>query len=185
MAGRTGFRPSRRRTDETAEAGAPAASEADLRNAALAMLARRDFARQDMAQRLLKRFGDAAPIAPLLDWLEAQQLLDDGRYARLFVRSRVARGQGPIRIRQALQQAGISGPLAEQALAEAECDWFELAAVTCQKRFGAGPPADLKDKARRLRFLQYRGFTGDQCFAALDGTALDDASAYEAGQDFD
>lgn len=144
-----------------------------MRNAALAMLARRDFARQDMAERLLKRFGDAAPVAPLLDWLEGQQLLDDNRYARLFVRSRVARGQGPLRIRQALQQTGISTALAEEALAEAECDWFELAASTCQKRFGAVPPADLKEKARRLRFLQYRGFTGDQCFAALDSSALD------------
>ena len=92
----------------------------------------------------------------------------------MLVRSRIERGQGPLRIRQALQQSGIGDVLAEQAMADADCDWFSLAGETCRRRFGGAPPVDIKDKARRLRFLQYRGFTADQCFEALDGAGFDD-----------
>lgn len=154
----------------TASAGDdPQARAAEMRRVALGMLGRREYARAELQQRLTRRFGEDAPVGALLDWLEAQRFLDDTRYAGMLVRSRIERGQGPLRIRQALQQNGVGNLLAEQALAEAGCDWFALAAETCRRRFGAGPPADLKDKARRLRFLQYRGFTADQCFEALDG----------------
>jgi regulatory protein len=30
-----------------------------------------------------------------------------------------------------------------------------------RKKFGAAPATELKDKARRLRFMQYRGFHAD------------------------
>lgn len=147
-------------------------TEAALRNTALNMLARREFARAELARRLSRKYGDEAPVEPVLVWLEEMNFLNDTRYADILVRSHIERGHGLLRIRQTLQQNGIAPALAEQALAEADCDWFALAAETRQRRFGSGAPADLKDKARQLRFLQYRGFTGEQCFAALD-SALD------------
>jgi len=170
-------------TDDTGGPGArrdtaaadldPNARAAEMRRVALGMLGRREYARAELQQRLTKRFGDEAPVGALLDWLEEQRFLDDTRYAGMLVRSRIERGQGPLRIRQILQQNGIGNGLAEQALAGSGCDWFALAAETCRRRFGAGPPADLKDKARRLRFLQYRGFTADQCFEALDSSGAE------------
>ncbi|WP_111656252.1 regulatory protein RecX [Isoalcanivorax indicus] len=143
-------------------------TEAALRSSALNMLARREFARAELARRLYRKFGDDAPVEPVLAWLEEMNFLNEARYAGMLVRSHIERGHGLLRIRQTLQQNGIAPALAEQALAEADCDWFALAAETRQRRFGQGAPADIKDKARQLRFLQYRGFTGEQCFAALD-----------------
>ena len=158
------------------EAAREPPSEADLRSTALNMLGRREFARAELAQRLRRKFGDDAPVESVLDWLEDMNFLNDERYAGMLVRSRIERGHGALRIRQTLQQQGIATVLAEQAISEAEqggCDWFALAADLRRRRFGDAPPADIKDKARQLRFLQYRGFTGDQCFAALDASGAE------------
>lgn len=142
--------------------------EADMRRAALNWLARRDYSRHELSSRLLRRFGDDAPVEPLLAWLEECNFLNETRFAEAFVRSRIGRGQGELRIRHELQQRGLPEPLIEQALAEAECDWFELAREVHQRRFGRGPGDDQKEKARQLRFLQQRGFSAEQSFAALD-----------------
>jgi len=141
---------------------------AELRRAALNWLARRDYSRHELAGRLHRRFGDQAPVEPLLDWLEEQNFLNEQRFAEAFVRSRIDRGQGALRIRHELQQRGLPESLIDQTLAEAECDWFELARQVHQRRFDCGPGRDQKEKARQLRFLQQRGFSAEQSWKALE-----------------
>lgn len=49
----------------------------------------------------------------------------------------------------------------------ANVDWLTLAVETRVKKFGASIPTTPKEKARQLRFLQYRGFDTSVCFDAL------------------
>ena len=63
-----------------------------------------------------------------------------------------------MRIKQDLRQKGVEPEMADQAMEEAEIDWFELAETARQKKFGAEYPTETKEKARQIRFLQYRGF---------------------------
>ena len=55
-----------------------------------------------------------------------------------------------------------------QLLDQAEVDWFELAKTTAQQKFGDNYPVDVKEKAKRIRFLQYRGFSFDQINYAIE-----------------
>jgi regulatory protein len=55
----------------------------------------------------------------------------------------------------------------QEALSEAEQDWSALAREMRQKKFGADVPSDFKEKARQMRFLQYRGFEPSQIQAAV------------------
>ena len=43
----------------------------------------------------------------------------------------------------------------------------ELARSTREKKFGADQPVEFKDKARQMRFLQYRGFETDHIQTAV------------------
>ena len=43
-----------------------------------------------------------------------------------------------------------------------EIDWYLQAELAYNKRFGTRYIKDQKDKAKRMRFLQYRGFTMDE-----------------------
>jgi SOS response regulatory protein OraA/RecX len=69
------------------------------RAAALDALARRDYATEELRRKLLEKGYDAAVVAPLLEALRAEKLLDDRRYTENFVTYHAVRGQGPLRIR--------------------------------------------------------------------------------------
>jgi SOS response regulatory protein OraA/RecX len=113
------------------------------------------------------------PLTPVLDWLEEQRFLDDTRCARVFARSHIERGHGPLRIRQELiYRKGLNTELVEREMVATGCDWFDLATVVRAKRF-PDRPVTLKEKARQLRFLQGRGFTSEQCYHALTDDVSD------------
>ena len=65
------------------------------RVAALDALARRDHASEELRRKLLDKGYDAAVVAPLIERLCAEKLLDDRRYMENFVAYHAARGHGP------------------------------------------------------------------------------------------
>ena len=73
-----------------------------------------------------------------------------------------------MRIFRELQERGITKDLAGQVIADADIDWCSCLRQARIKKFGSRSPVDFKDKARQLRFLQYRGFSADQLQEAFD-----------------
>jgi regulatory protein len=136
------------------------------RAAALDALARRDYASEDLRLKLLKKGYDNSVVAPLLDALRGEKLLDDRRYVENFVAYHAARGQGPLRIRQELRRHGLQGPCVEEFL-DSYADWGSQLQTARQKKFGAAAPKDDADRKRQARFLSYRGFTSAQMRMAL------------------
>ena len=126
------------------------------------LLARREHSVLELRRKLQKRDMWGELVEQALQGLIDDNLLQEGRFAESFVSSRIQKGQGSVRISADLSERGVSQALIEQALTEAECDWFELAAQVRVKRFGQGLPADFPQKAKQLRFLQYRGFTSEE-----------------------
>jgi regulatory protein len=145
-----------------------AINPADIRLAAMNLLARREHSRCELKQKLRKRFDDDELIDQQLDRLSEENLQSDSRYAESFLRQRINRGHGPMRIRQEMRQKGISDDEISAALEAEEPDWFVLAEEAYQRRFGALPPEDIKEKAKRSRFMQYRGFGLDHYQHLLD-----------------
>ncbi len=125
------------------------------------LLARREHSLVELRRKLSRRFPDNHLIETELDKLAAENLQSDARYAESFVRQRATRGHGPRRLRQEMRDRGLADGEIETALGAVDIDWQGLAAEVYHRKFGAAPPADLKEKARRLRFMQYRGFDGD------------------------
>ena len=155
----------RKRAPRQSAAADPTDAAADDR-AALALLARRDFACAELAARLRERGFEPAVIESLIARLRERRVLDDGRYAGHFVEYHSRRGQGPVRIRRDLAAAGVAAEVVEAAL-EAGPDWEGLAAQVRRRRFGAKAPQVWREKARQARFLQYRGFSHDHIRSAL------------------
>ncbi len=135
-----------------------AINPADIRYAAMDLLARREHSRRELKQKLRKRFEDEELIDEQLDRLSEENLQSDSRYAESFLRQRINRGHGPLRIRQEMRQKGISDSGVNAALEEESPDWYALAEDTYRRKFGELPPEDIKEKAKRSRFMQYRGF---------------------------
>jgi regulatory protein len=136
------------------------------RAAALDALARRDLASEDLRRKLLEKGYDSVVVAPLIEALRAEKLVDDRRYVENFVTYHAARGQGPTRVRMGLRQKGLQGELVEECLA-AYPDWMLQLREVQRKKFGAGQPSNYPEKQRQVKFLIYRGFTSAQIRSAL------------------
>lgn len=127
-----------------------------LRAQAIRLLARREYARAELQQRLLAKGAAADDVQRLLDDLAAQGLLSDARYARAKVVSKSA-AFGRRRIVEELKAKGVARADIDAALSEVEVDDEATLRALWQRRFGRAP-VDERDKARQVRFLQARGF---------------------------
>lgn len=127
---------------------------------ALRILARRDHSCAELRRKLIEKGHAREEVDSLLQKLVDQRLLNDARFAEGFVRSRIAKGYGPIRIAAELAQRGVAEELIEQQIEG--FDWLEYAHDVRQKRFGKKTVKDFAEQAKEMRFLQYRGFTVEQ-----------------------
>jgi len=143
-----------------------------LRLSALNALARREHSRAELYQKLATSENKGV-LEAVLDRLQEQGLQSDQRFAESYCHSRMARGYGWLQIAQGLRSKGIARELVEQVRSNIDADWFTLAVDAAVRRFGRRPCQDDRDKARRIRFLQYRGFTGEQVRHALEVMAQD------------
>lgn len=80
----------------------------------------------------------------------------------------IAKGWGLLRIRQEMAHKGIHEEIVSQLFEEDEFDWFEHAREVARRKYGDSPMDTDKEKARRLRFMQSRGFDFEQVKYALD-----------------
>jgi len=138
-----------------------------IRIAAMGMLAGREYLQSQLAEKLAKKFDNSAYIPEVLERLAEDNLQSDHRFIEAFIRSRISRGQGETRICLELKQRGANLALVSQLIAEADVDWYELAFQTATSKFGQSQPVDAIEKAKRMRFLQYRGYSFDQINYAL------------------
>lgn len=155
-------------TGNVSKAGT-AESDATPRDDAIRLLARREYSRVELERRLVAKGHDDEATAECLDALAHEGLQSDARFAEVFLRSYIARGQGPLKIRAKLGERGIESDLIRSAFEEAaanELDWFTLACESLAKRFD-GPGNTPRERARRERFLAGRGFDFDQTRHAL------------------
>jgi regulatory protein len=131
------------------------------------LLARREHGRAELERKLIAAGFDADVAADALQQLSEEGLQSDRRFVESFVQSRINQGKGPLRIQADLGQRGIASGLIDDVLKAIGEDWYALARDARLKKFGRSRPAEFRDKARQMRFLQYRGFEPDQIRAAV------------------
>ena len=126
------------------------------------LLARRDHSEQELERKLLARGYTPETVSEALAGLKASGMQNDVRFTEEYIRNRLGKGYGPVRISRELYERGITKALATQKLSAMEMDWDELAQAVRQKKFGLQVPTDIREQAKQSRFLQYRGFTYQQ-----------------------
>lgn len=115
-----------------------------------------------MINKLKSRDFQETAVESVVSGLAAEGLQSDERFTESYIHHRIDRGYGPLRIRRELQERGVGEDLIEVALESLDMDWQEAAARVREKKFGDGPPSDFREQSRQSRFLQYRGFSGEQ-----------------------
>lgn len=129
-----------------------------LRVAALRLLTRRDHSRAELEKKLAAEAESAEQLAMVLDRLQAERLLSDHRYASHRVATRASR-YGDARLKQELRQQGISDDDIAAAMPEAGDEAGRCRSVWARKFREL--PKSAEERAKQMRFLQYRGFSSE------------------------
>lgn len=141
---------------------------------ALALLVRREHSRKELARKLAERGIEAEAALSAVDRLTGDGWQSDARFAEMLVRTRVAHGQGPVRIRAELGTHGLDQEKIETALQGFEGSWTDAAREVARRRFGmALRSADVAQRRKVADFLYRRGFDGEAVRAVLSGNPQD------------
>jgi regulatory protein len=132
------------------------------RGQAIGLLSRRDLPRRALKGRLTEKGFEAETAEAVVSELEEERLVSDERFVTNAVLSRAARGQGPVRIMLELRRLGVDPALVAEAVDPKDPDWTARAIELRRRRFGPGAPKTPAERAKQLRLLLYRGFTGAQ-----------------------
>jgi len=159
----------------------------EILHRAVDLLSRREHSHKELHQKLIKKDFDSVDIYPVLDYLIEKDYLSDERFAESIFRVRVDRGFGWLSIKNELSQKGVCSTIINELNKNDEIDWYLQAELAYNKRFNT--PLDeyfnfkesqshsskdkayqlaVKEKAKRMRFLQYRGFSPDQIITVLN-----------------
>lgn len=127
---------------------------------AVGLLARREHSAQQLHRKLAQRGFDESAIASALEDCRRFNLQSDLRFAEATCRSRIARGYGPVMIKQLLQYEGVAPEIIEQVFDEIHqtIDWVAEASHVWVKKFRAYNPEG-KARQKQWQFLRYRGFS--------------------------
>ncbi len=143
-------------------------SAVELRARALRLLARREHSRAELGRKLAARAESPEALQALLDALERKNQLSNERFAA--ERARVlSRKFGAARIRQDLKAKGIDPELVGRVSIEGE---LERASRILERKYRE-PAATREERAKRMRFLQSRGFSSEIIFKLLSARDAD------------
>ena len=148
-----GKRISKRNADEKAEVWL------------LSWLARREYSVCEASSRLVRKGVTPARVEQVMERFLSEGIISNQRFAESLVRTRVARGQGPLLVGAELQRRGVEREIASEVMSEFK--WRDIGQAAKIKRFGKENPADGHEFDRQARFLAGRGFPMDIIFSVL------------------
>lgn len=134
----------------------PPESAAELKNRALRLLARREHSRNELARKLSPHAESPEDVESVLEFLVSKRLLSNERFAEVRA-NWLARKYGAAKIRQDLSAKGVPDELLERISEEGE---LERATAILARKYRQ-PATTREERAKRARFLQGRGFSGD------------------------
>lgn len=128
----------------------------DAKSYILSLVAKKEYTRQQLQLKVQKRHETISKEDTdiLLDEAAEQGFFSDQRFAEIYVRQSLAKGDGPLKIKQRLWEKGVSGGVAKQAIEEEYS--YEMQLEAAQKL------ADKKTKEnpeKLLRYLIGKGFS--------------------------
>ena len=134
------------------------------KSVAVRLLSRREHSTYEIRNKLLQRDFDEVEVEQALVELQQGDWLSDERYAEAYIRMRQQKGFGPIRIANELNERGVKEGIVETYLHAGEENWRQTLLRMYEKKYKNVAIENYNDKAKRIRFMQYRGFSLDMIY---------------------
>ena len=126
-------------------------------NKSLDLLSRREHSFKEIKEKLSSRFENKEIIESVIEKLSDNNLVNNTRFAEVYVSARKRKGFGPKKIIHELSSKGVDESVSNNVITE-EGDWEMTAKLVFLKKYKDGPSSDIKEKLKQKSFLQNRGF---------------------------
>lgn len=126
------------------------------------ILTRREHSQRELQIKLRLRKFDHLEIDKVLKELKELDLQSDLRFAESYAQMRINKGYGPIRIANELQERGIDDTTISAVISADNEFWLQHAKKVHKKKFSR-KAVNINEKAKQVRFMQYRGFSSEHC----------------------
>lgn len=130
-----------------------------IKETAIKLLAMREHAAFELTNKLTKKGFDEHLVVNVIERLRRQGIQSDERFTEAFIRHKVSKGFGPIRIRYELNEMNISNSLINQYMTTDPEYWSFRAEKVRVKKFGFRKAHTFPEEMKQKKFLYYRGFT--------------------------
>lgn len=156
-------------TDDLTEAPVPRRLRPgpSLKARALKLLSMREHSRLELERKLREHETREGELAEALDALAARGFISDERVADSVLHRRAAK-LGASRVKAELQAKGLDEAVVREAVEQLRGTELERAREVWRRKFGR-PPADAAERAKQMRFLAARGFSGEAVRRAIQG----------------
>ena len=138
-----------------------------LTGRALRLLSSREHSRAELQRKLAPHEETPGELAAVLDKLAAKDLQSDQRAVDSLVHRRSAK-LGTQRLRQEMQSKGMDPQAVAQAVVLLRSSEQARAFEVWRKKFGS-PAATPAERAKQVRFLAGRGFSGEAIARVVSG----------------
>ena len=134
---------------------------ATVYNKALDIVSRREHSEKEIKNKLLEKFDAPEIIEQVVLKLIENNLINDVRFAEMYVLIRKRKGFGPKKIQFELMARGIDDSISSLVITE-EGSWKEAAQKAFNKKFKNGASEEFKERNKQKTFLQNRGFSFEE-----------------------
>ncbi len=148
-----------------------------LKGRALKYLSMREHSRMELRRKLAPHAESAEQVEQVLAELEQRGFLSEERFAESVVHRKASR-YGLARVKVELAQHQLPEHLTREVTAQLQATEVDRALALWQRRYGQLPSTP-EEKARQMRHLAGRGFSGDtirQVFRRAQELADDEGS---------
>ncbi len=158
-------------TDAPRKPAARAGFALSLKGRALRYLAAREHSRSELERKLAPFEEAPGQLAQVLDELQAKDFISEARVVESVIHRRAGRF-GASRIRHELLQKGLDTERVADAMNALKSTELERARDIWRRKFGQ-PAPDATGRAKQMRFLAARGFSGDVIRRVVSSTEDD------------
>lgn len=133
----------------------------EIRHKAVNLLSIREYSEIELARKLLSSGFDEVLVGRVIIQLKEKDYVNNERYAEAYINFRLNKGYGLYRIESELNQKGLTADEIQQALGEIDIDWWEHLTQVYEHKYHGSKIKDDRERAKRARFLSYRGFSNE------------------------
>lgn len=144
--------------------------QSEIRNKVFKYLARREHSRYELYQKLNRKEFASRNINKILDELEEKDYINDERFARSWIKSRLRlKPRGPRLIKKELAQKGVSKSLQDRLIFELVPEEKELEMAKNLSKKWLNRKRSQENLDRKLyRYLSNKGFSNNITITILD-----------------